>query len=777
MRPGLFGQLIPKLRLSDGKALTGHDKWQLWEAMEDRAFGSPEKLYLLYFDSRTTWTTARQALDESRKHAALRRLFCVVQNSSDLARDLPRLKKESSAIDAFTVRQLLAQSVSARLGRIDTEDSDRLFVDPDLRPDGTAKAIQTLSAWLKDDSGDGSRIGVLVAKAGVGKTTVARQLFRILCGKEGAGRFPILVESDQWAKLSDRAGLTLWDVWRESLDVHYTSALGREEFDLCVEYGLFLPIFDGFDELCTRLAGHFSASETLARLDELLRDTEGRVLLTTRDTFWSDGVPSSRRQGITQFDLFAFNKQQTAKYLENRFSRQEDFPKREIASKILQRISQVAHQGEMPDFRERLVAVPVVIALTAECADMDDSEAAVQKYGALLSSEDPLRGLILILFERERERRKLLLDAESQLRLFSGLAFNHGDAFTLEQLKFYASLHGLQGSETQLQALQSHVALSRNGTQFGFRFEFLGGYLAASELMEQLLHSGASPKVIARLEQEANGGSLLIERAVAYLFAHYYLDRFELLKRAWKDTSSKDSSAAQSGLLHIVLKAIEKEVGSGPRQERTKLLLDFIGAKNQTLLNLIVHGKLKGLDLRGVTFEHCTLLNSGFSSCVFDSNSRFVGCAFEGFFDLDECESFDEVSYQACNLGGRARDIIQASDSRGAVPVTAEQVRSTVRTALQKFQRGLSFRVIPRSDQNKGRIAISPIKDQVWRALERHQVIFAVDSSGIRKGGLAIGNSRHDEVRLFLSNAIPTGLLKRCIELLIDELVPRIKQV
>jgi hypothetical protein len=257
MRQGLFGQLIPKLRLSDGRVVTAHDNWQLWEAIEDRAFGSPERLYLLYFDSRANWTIARQAVDESRKQAALRRLFCVVQSSSDLAKDLPRLKKESSAVEAFTVRQLLAQSVSARLGKLAAEDSDRLFVDPDLSPNGNLKAIQTLSTWLKDDSGDGCRIGVLVSKAGVGKTTVARQLFRVLCGKDGAGRFPILVESDQWAKLSDRAGLSLWDVWRESLDVHYTSALGREEFDLCVEYGLFLPIFDGFDELCTRLAGHY----------------------------------------------------------------------------------------------------------------------------------------------------------------------------------------------------------------------------------------------------------------------------------------------------------------------------------------------------------------------------------------------------------------------------------------------------------------------------------------------------------------------------------------
>ena len=58
----------------------------------------------------------------------------------------------------------------------------------------------------------------------------------------------------------------------------------------------------------------------------------------------------------------------------------------------------------MPEVRQRLTAVPLVVTLAAECADIEASEAAVLKYGNLLGSDDPLRGLLLILLERERER-------------------------------------------------------------------------------------------------------------------------------------------------------------------------------------------------------------------------------------------------------------------------------------------------------------------------------------------------------------------------------------
>ena len=236
------------------------------------------------------------------------RYYAVVQASATIANDLAKLQAQSRAVGVYTLRQLLQRSVERVLGATEPErdlEAERLFVDPDVRSvsyDLTAptdrqssKALSSLSGWLKDDSEKGPRVAVLLAKAGVGKTTVARQLFRHLrFSTATAGRYPILVESDHWARLSDKTNLTLWDVWRESLDALYASSIGRDDIEMCVEQGLLLPIFDGFDELCTRLGAHFSAVETLDQLLDLVKDTEGRILITTRDTFWTDYLAEER---------------------------------------------------------------------------------------------------------------------------------------------------------------------------------------------------------------------------------------------------------------------------------------------------------------------------------------------------------------------------------------------------------------------------------------------------------------------------------------------------
>ena len=517
----LFGQVLPCVGLSNPQSVLSGDRWALWQASEERAFGEAQILHLLYFDSRAVWGTVDEAVEKakSRVLTSRQRYHAICQNSSDLAKDLSRLQKVTGAVSALTVRQMLSKTIGQRLGgQLQDEEADRLFVPPDLQPvsselelvgnEAALKALPTLSDWLMDDSGRGSRVGVLVANAGVGKTTVARQLFRHLRGKDGKGRFPILVESDQWAKLSDRSSLSLWDVWRESLDALYSSALARDDFEIGVEYGLFLPIFDGFDELCTKLGAHFVVGETLTQLLQLLEDTEGRILLTTRDAFWLEALASTRRTELKHFRLLAFNKPQTAKYLENRFRQPKDFAKRDVAEKILQRIAQLAHaQGgeDMPEVRQRLTAVPLVVTLAAECADIEASEAAVLKYGNLLGSDDPLRGLLLILFERERERRKLALTPEQQFELFAQLALNCGDIFSGEQLRLFAAIHGLTQPGPQLDALKSHALLKTAGTNYSFRFDFLGRYLAAHALVNNLLAEPLNPKVERFLESESRG--------------------------------------------------------------------------------------------------------------------------------------------------------------------------------------------------------------------------------------------------------------------------------
>jgi hypothetical protein len=306
--------------------------------------------------------------------------------------------------------------------------------------------------------------------------------------------------------------------------------------EMFMENGVFLPIFDGLDELCTRIGAQFNASELLDQLTELLQDTDGRILLTTRDVFWND-VPEERKRNTVQFELLPFNKQQTAKYLEDRFPKPVESYKRDVARNILQSLGNVAYGTEHPQYRERIIGVPLIVMLAAECADAEASNPTIARYGDLLKTEDPLEGILRILFERECERRQIKLSAHSQLRLFEDLAFDFGNTFTRDELYLYAAALDSRGSEQK--ALESHAIISNQGDRFTLRFEFLADYLAARSLVRRLLQNPSNPDVIGYLSKHARGGSLLLDRSVENIRAHHPEGRDRLLA-AWKSIQTDE---------------------------------------------------------------------------------------------------------------------------------------------------------------------------------------------------------------------------------------------
>lgn len=692
-----------------------------------------------------------------------------------MARDLGRLKRETGFQEVFTVRELLSKSV-ARALRINPAEAaqavqQQVFVDPDVSKDGNEqKALESITGWLTEDSDSGPRIGVLIAPAGVGKTTVARHSFQQLARTAGRSRLPLLVTSDQWAKLVDRANLSLWDVWRESLDLLYSCSVSREDLEMFLENGFFVPIFDGFDELCTRIGGQFNASEVLDQLSELLEDTDGRILLTTRDVFWSE-VPEERRKNISEFQLLPFNKQQTGKYLEDRFPKPAEMQKREVARNILQSLASSAYGGEHPHYRERIIGVPLVVMLAAECAEADADDPTISKYGELLKTEDPLEGILRILFERERERRQLKFSVDSQLRLFEDLAFDFGGVFTRDQLHLYAAALESGGAGMDQKALESHAIISNEGDRFALRFEFLAHYLAGRSLVRRLFESPLNSDVLRYLSQEARGGSLLLDRSVENIRAHHSQSGQERLISAWKALNSSEvTSSARSGLLHLIMTYVDREVATGPREQRTRELKSFV-ATDSVFRRLSVQGTVHDLDLRGATFESCTFLDAGFTNCVFDQHSTFVECKFEGRFDVEGCEGFGNVQWQRCDYSAIARETMQSQHA--TIPVTSEQILATLRLALERFQRGLGFKSIHAAYKKSGRISRSPICDEVWDALEKYNMVVPVPISGVAEGGLAIPDERKTEVHNFLHNAMLTGELRNSFEHLGRKLVKR----
>jgi hypothetical protein len=768
MKTDVLEGLSNLIGLSKRTQISTGNHWQFLRAKEEHAFrDSP--VYILYLDSQATLASFSEAQLHIRNQLE-EGINVVVQNSAPVAKQLSSIRAVRGVTSACTVRELLLRNVARTVGSPEFESDpelDALFVEPDLQHPGASptRAIGSLLAWITDDSASGPKIAVLRGDAGVGKTTVAIRLVNQLRKQAGRGVFPLLVQVEQWARLSDRPQLTLWDIWREALDTLYATTMNRSDFDTCIEHGLFVPILDGFDELCTRLGAHFSAPQILGELVDLVENTDGKVLLTSRDSFWQDNVSGDLIDQVLDFQLRPFNKQQTAKYLEKRFPRSSDHGRRELARRILDRLGSEAYGGHtMPQYRERLTSVPMIIALAAEAADAADAASSLIKYADLLGGSEPLDGLLIILFERERERRQLALAPEDQQRLFEEIALDLDAVFSGEDLELYASEHcGLPAESSQLQALRSHVLIQRKDEGYIFRFGFLRDYLSARRFTDLVVDNPNDRRIGPFLSQQATGGSAALERSVESLLRRRPSDWEDTLSRTWAAVR-KGSPQTVGGFFHFVLKTVERANSASSRRDRTTTVLNVIGdPRARVLSSLYVEGSITGFDWGGVTWTSCQF-NSAFVKCAFDSDSRFEECNFGRTFDVRSCDGFGRASFVECHFQPKARDIVQMNQPQESrMRVTSDQVRAAFRLALERFQRGVGFKSLDKVNCKRGPLAKSPICSDVWEALVKHGVLTEVHISGVSGGGLAIAAGKKGEVHNFLSNAVLVGSLREAI--------------
>jgi hypothetical protein len=769
-----FVDILPRVGLSDYSQVTTGTSWQLWAAVQEGTFAA-QKILILYFDGKVnTFDTVRQASNAASRHIrGATPLYVIVRDNARIANDLPEVARLCGAKSARTYSELLRDTLPRRLRpkanpHSYESEAERVFVDPDIRLAGDLtpqKAIPTLSAWLttwvnEEESPAASlRLAVLLAPAGAGKTTLSQNLFHRLA----IGHVPLLIQPAQWASMLMREQLSLWDLFRESLDSLYESILSREDVELCLQNRLFIPIFDGFDELHTVMGLGSRATDILDELADLFADSDGRVLLTSRDSFWAEHVPSDRSATIQQFELLQFDKTQRDNYLQQRFVEPTDIPKREAAAKVLQRLDDAAHGAAATPFRKRITSMPLLVALVAESVDTPDIETSLQKYGDLLESSDPLDGIVLMLCERERERRGLKVPAATQRDLFSLLAFEYGMQIPQDALEFYADVPEL----SQRQALTTHALLQRSADHLTFRFPFLADYLASRILVERLELEHPPQDLLKALSQQAAGGSNLLERVVHRLVLTHPDDWQQLLQTAKRTIDQGGSDGAQSGCLHIILEAVRSTIPL--RKERGDLVRSILDiGHGDPIGNLYVQGVITGLDLTDTRWQDCRFRNSGFRSCIFDQETTFARCLIDGGFDVEDCDDFSSVIFEAnCTLSLRAREVIQAHQGRtGSRRVTTDQIVESVRIALEKFRRGVGFKSITVQGSKRGRLAKSPIAGSVWDALVRHGVLETIVISGTPDGGLMIADGKTSEVRNFLNNAVLTGSLRTAVRAL-----------
>ncbi len=209
----------------------------------------------VYFKSRATRAQAEEVLSRIQQSPDLYVVvpLSTMNNKSEIS-NLCKARK----VECFVHEDLIWKRVETLMKEYVKSLSESIipekyFVQPRRDDDSKSELDQELIDFMtgKEQNKKGNLL-VLSASAGVGKTTLARHLTKLLAERSFANRvIPIYVESQHWSKIQFETIDGLWDVIANSLKTYNSSLnLTQEIFEHMLKIGYVSFIFDGFDELC-----------------------------------------------------------------------------------------------------------------------------------------------------------------------------------------------------------------------------------------------------------------------------------------------------------------------------------------------------------------------------------------------------------------------------------------------------------------------------------------------------------------------------------------------
>ncbi len=763
-------KLLISMNFGNPVELYSDTEWEMWEVQSRDVLATSHRFVAIR--SRCTWERlpeVRKSIEGEISPRSMADLNVIVHPSSTISGNLKRVRDILNCKHVDSTKGYLTNAASIKLqltARPPQQPPEVYFIEPYLEVPGNKdqNALQFISRWVSTPaySGIKERVLALIAPAGVGKTTLARQIAYHLRSKKPVRQIPLLVESSVWAGLAEGHQASLWDIWKRAVDVQYRSVITEEDFEAFVEEGCIVPIFDGFDELCSRRGESFVPAETLSTLRSLVEAADGKLIITTRDGFWEDNLSAEDREGIGELHLQPFVRQQVAKYIEKRFPTPPTYPKREMARNIIQRLQSEVNPTtgrKMPDYRQRLWSLPIVVYLICESADAVE-KGQDSRFGQLLD-EQPIFGVLTMLCSRERARRKLQLTADEQLTLLQMLACELPERFSAKNMDLYATTYWESLDEMQVEILHSHaLLLPIEEGLYRFRFEFLRDFLRAKAVVDTLKLDDMTPGVgglINLLAEESAGQGAVVDHLSREL-GDSADEVVRLLAKGWREIQRAQrpmnellANKAQSALVHCLISAMNMvEPGMDKRTRRDAL--EAVAGQGFSD-GLYVEGVLNGIDLRDVSFQKCHFNHSGFRGCRFNKSSEFLNCRFVGTFIVDSCDGFSSVVEKQSELSREAREVFLTFT--GSTVVTRDHVIDVMADQLGRFYRSGSFQSLKTENAVTAKLRHSPLAKMQRKLLLRCGVMSYHQISGLgRKSGLAIEKDAMTEVRYFLDNRV-----------------------
>jgi hypothetical protein len=691
------------------------------------------------------------------RFGAAPQLHVVTSRSGPSQSSLKTVFKRAAGLHLLD--DLLWQRVKSEFGKYTSallEDipNETNFVAPRASElDAKERLDDVLRERLATPATSDPRVIVLKAPAGVGKTTLARQLVRQLAKSyERVRVVPVYVESSHWARKITSVD-DLWEVIRLSLQQFADDiVLPRTTFERALKRGLVAFVFDGFDELCGNRLFALSAREVFADLQALVADSDAKIVLTTRTQFWEAEVDTSTPR--EEYSLLPFNAQQAKDYIRKFFA--SDDAKFEQARSMY---SAVAQTGKVPatagGARVQFWTLPICVSMICEAvrAGFDEEVASGAEPQQIVQS------LLVGICDRETRRQSLGVSGRQQLELLKELALLEVDdsGFTNDDL----AASGV--SELDLRKFTSHplVRPSHFG-RWNLTYEFLAPYLRALAIVDDFDRSGPfRDSVVSAMAAESNGKGALCEHVAQILSDHQGEVDFSSLCARLPATSE-----AKCFLIHLAAALADDNASVKSNGERTEAVLAPFAASHHPLVlkRIRFTGTFDRLDFTSVEFHHCQFVDVVFKQALQWRDALFNQCVFDGTIEFQppsSAEALAQATFKGGEFRGDTRVALEKavlSDSGGR----EELIKDLIDLGLAKFWHNGKYNGSLRKNfWNRGTIGRSKYSETVLEAFMKVGLISDHVISGVDEGGWLFDRESIQDLRNFMDHRQMSGKVLR----------------
>jgi hypothetical protein len=606
--------------------------------------------------------------------------------------------------------------------------------------------------YFTKDVGGGSkkRLVVLKASAGVGKTTLCRQLVRRFAQKVGAFKvIPVYIEAAYWGGRVTRTS-GLWDIIQLSLQNYGSGTeISKTLFEAALKRGLILFILDGFDELCSGPRSNISALEVMESLRDWVQDGEARIVLTTRTPYWNLEIGKDPEYAYS-LNLLSFNPQQARQYIRKFF--ESDEKKFAAACDLYADVIKHANMpGTAGGARANFWTLPIAVSMVCDAVRAGVTRDEWRTYS--------LEKLLEALCERESKRQQLSISGSKQLAVFQELALL--DPTTETALFEKEDLQAAGVFDSDVAKFSSHPLLrARDDGRYSFAYDFIAPFLRAL-VIRGLVNEGASvrPSVLAALKAEENGKGFQIEHASRLLAdgdIEGVYSTFEKIPITEK--------GARSFMAHLLLRLADQQSSVVTAEDRALVLLRAIsdGVMSRTVRNFRFTGHFERLDLSKIEFVGCEFVDFSVKDVDF-SGSTFKACLFDGevlFATPQDAKNFSSTNIDgSCEMRGEARLSLE-SVLRKTGPGRDELIKDLLEVGLSKFWHNGKHRpTLRKADWKKGALGRAQSSEDLLQVLRQNGLISDVHISGVQEGGWLFNRDAVSDLRAFMDHRRLSGLI------------------